>query len=66
MLLRFSVPKDRMARVVLQKQLSSKYRGKTYHKFVVVLPNELIEELGWNAGQTFEAEAIGKSLKLKG
>ncbi len=54
-----------MPRVVLQKQLSSKYRGKTYHKFVVVLPTELIEELGWKAGQALEAEVTGKFLNLK-
>ena len=65
MLICFSVPKTSMAPIALQKQMSSKYKGKLYHKFVVVLPNELIDKLGWKAGQELTQEVQGKSLILK-
>ncbi len=37
-------------------QKHSEYKGKDYHKFWVVIPNKLIEKLGWKAGEELEAE----------
>ena len=37
-------------------QKHSEYHGKAYHKFWVVIPNKIIEKLGWKAGEELEAE----------
>jgi hypothetical protein len=34
----------------LLKQVSREYKGKSYHKHWVVVPNELIDELKWDEG----------------
>lgn len=40
----------------LQKQLSRKFEGKEYAKYVIVVPPKYIEELGWKDGEELEAE----------
>lgn len=40
----------------LQKQLSRKYEGKEYAKYVLVIKPKLIEKLGWKDGEELEAE----------
>ena len=40
----------------LLSQEHSEYKGKHYHKFWVVIPNKLIEKLGWKSGEDLEAE----------
>ena len=41
-------------RLISQKH--AQYEGKDYHKFWVVIPNKIIEKLGWKAGEELEAE----------
>ena len=37
-------------------QKHSEYKGKSYHKHWIVIPNKLLEKLGWKAGEELEAE----------
>lgn len=41
-------------RAKLQKQQAYKYKGKTHFKHVIVIPDEAINELGWQGGQELE------------
>ncbi len=43
----------------LQRQQGRKYKGKTYDKWVVVIPKEDIEKLGWSEGEELEGKYIG-------
>lgn len=49
----------------LQKHLSRKAKGKTYFKWVVVLPSKKIEKLGWEEGEELRAEASKGNLIIK-
>jgi antitoxin component of MazEF toxin-antitoxin module len=49
----------------LQKQISRQTARKEYSKYVVVIPPERIEELGWRKGLELEVEVRGSSLTLK-
>lgn len=49
----------------LQKQLSNKIDGKEYPKYVIVIKPNLIEKLGWKAGQELEAEVKGDKLVIE-
>ena len=40
----------------LLSQKSREYQGKEYKKFWVVIPNKVIEKLGWKSGEDLEAE----------
>jgi len=46
----------------LQKQVSRKVKDKEYGKYVVVIPPEEIEELGWAEGQELKPEVKGRRL----
>lgn len=46
----------------LQRQLSRKVEGIDYPKYVIVIPPEEIEQLGWKAGEKLKAKAKGKKL----
>lgn len=46
----------------LLSQTSRKYKDKEYRKFWVVLPNKLINLLGWETGQELKPEAKGGKL----
>jgi hypothetical protein len=65
-----SVPKVKVLpgvfrRVKLQKQLSRRYGGKAYPKWVLVLPPKLVRELAWNEGTELEARVEGSSLRIR-
>jgi len=49
----------------LQSQSSRKYKGKEYRKFWIVLPNKIIEKLGWKTGAELEAETEDNHLVVK-
>jgi bifunctional DNA-binding transcriptional regulator/antitoxin component of YhaV-PrlF toxin-antitoxin module len=49
----------------LQKQLSRKYGGKEYPKWVIIVPPKRIKELGWEEGEPLETEVEGKRLIIK-
>ena len=40
----------------LLAQKHSEYKGKEYRKFWVIIPQKIIEKLGWKEGQDLEAE----------
>jgi len=49
----------------LQKQLSNKRGDKTYYKYVLVIPNDIVKEAGFKEGEELEAEARKGEIKLK-
>lgn len=49
----------------LVKQHTRKYGDKDYYKFFVVIPQKIIEELGWKGGEDLEAEVKDKKLIIK-
>ena len=49
----------------LQKQLSKKRDNKIYHKYVVVIPNDLIEKSELKEGDDLEVEASKYHISLK-
>jgi bifunctional DNA-binding transcriptional regulator/antitoxin component of YhaV-PrlF toxin-antitoxin module len=34
----------------LQKQIAYKYKGKTNYKFIIMVPQKDVEQLGWDKG----------------
>ena len=46
----------------LQKQVAYKYKDKTHHKYVIILPESTIIELGWKEGQELSTEVNGSQL----
>lgn len=49
----------------IQRHLSHKRGDKVYHKYVIVLPDNLIESSGFHEGDELEAEAKKGEIKLK-
>lgn len=49
----------------LQKQSAYKYKDKTHYKYVVVIPQDVINDLGWEAGQELEIEVDGSRLIIE-
>ncbi len=49
----------------LQKHFAKKIGDKIYHKYVVVIPLDKIQEAGFKEGEELEAEARKGSIKLK-
>ena len=49
----------------LIKQHGREYQGKDYFKFIVVIPNKIIEKLGWRGGEDLEAEVKGDKLIIE-
>lgn len=50
--------------MMLQKQLSRKFKGKDYSKWVVVISPEKVEELGWKEGEELESKLFHGGLIL--
>jgi bifunctional DNA-binding transcriptional regulator/antitoxin component of YhaV-PrlF toxin-antitoxin module len=50
----------------LQKQLSRKYGGKEYPKWVITVPPKQIEALGWKEGEYLESEVNNQGLIIRG
>ncbi|MBS3132964.1 AbrB/MazE/SpoVT family DNA-binding domain-containing protein [Candidatus Woesearchaeota archaeon] len=49
----------------LLSQKSREYKDKSYYKFWVVIPNKIVEKLGWKQGQELEAEVKDKKLVIE-
>lgn len=49
----------------LQKQLGKKMGGKVYHKYVVVIPPEIIEKSEFKEGDNLEADASKYHIIIK-
>ena len=47
------------------KEKSREYKGKSYHKYKINLPSELLEESGFKEGDELEAEAKKGEIKLR-
>ena len=49
----------------LQKQVAYKYKDKTHYKYVVIIPETAINELGWNEGQELKLSINNSALKIE-
>jgi len=49
----------------LLSQISRKYKDKKYVKHWIVLPNEIVEALGWKVGDVLEPSAKRGELIVK-
>lgn len=49
----------------LQRQLSRMVGDTYYPKWTVVIPPELVRQVGWKAGTELEGEVKGKTVILK-
>ena len=49
----------------LVKQKSRDYGDKEYFKFCVVIPQKIIEKLGWKGGEDLGAEIKGDKLVIE-
>ncbi len=49
----------------LQRQLSKKRGNKIYHKYVIVLKDELIEGAGFKEGDELEADVKKGEIRLR-
>lgn len=49
----------------LLSQTSRKYKETEYKKFWVIVPNDLIEKLGWKTGDELGAESKDGKLIIK-
>ena len=47
------------------KETSREYHGKKYFKYKVNLPEKIMKESGFKAGDELEAEAIKGEIKLR-
>lgn len=52
-------------RLRLQKQVSRKYKGREYPKWVITVPPKQIEELGWGEGEFLEGEVTHQELTIR-
>ena len=48
----------------LQRQVSRKYKGREYSKWVVTVPPEQIEQLGWQEGDFLEGSVTSQQLTI--
>ncbi|HII14759.1 MAG TPA: AbrB/MazE/SpoVT family DNA-binding domain-containing protein [Nanoarchaeota archaeon] len=49
----------------LQKQLSRKYEGKDYAKYVIVIKPTYIEQLGWKKSDELKVEVKDNKLVIE-
>jgi len=49
----------------LQKQVAYRYKDRTRYKYVIVIPNETIKQLGWKVGEELDNSVKGDILTLK-
>jgi len=49
----------------LLSQISREYKGKNYKKFWIVIPNKLIEKLGWKTGEDLEGKVKNDKLVIE-
>ena len=49
----------------LQKQKAYTYKNKPHFKHVIVIPEDIVIKLGWNAGQNLELDIENNRLIVK-
>jgi len=53
------------SKLKLQRQLSRKFKEKEYEKWVIVIPREVIENLGWKEGEELQEEIKDEKLIIR-
>ena len=48
----------------LLSQISREYKEKQYKKFWVIIPNSIVEKLGWKSGDELETKLKDKKLTI--
>ncbi len=48
----------------LQKRLSRKYKGKNYHKYILVIPKKEIKNSGFKEGQELKINSKKGEIKI--
>lgn len=48
----------------LQKRLSRKYKGKNYHKYILVIPEKEIKKSGFKEGQELKINSKKGEIKI--
>jgi len=51
--------------VKLQRQFNRRVKNKDYSKWLLVIPPEIVDKLGWTEGEALSAEVEGTALKLR-
>jgi len=46
----------------LQRQVAYKYKDKTHFKYVIILPEDIVTEMGWKEGQELTTKIDGTRL----
>ena len=49
----------------LLSQKHSEYKGKQYKKFWIIIPNKIIEKLGWKEGSELNADLKNEKLVIQ-
>jgi len=49
----------------IQRNIAYKYKNKEHYKHVVVIPNSVIKELGWDSNTELRPVIQGSDLMLK-
>ncbi len=49
----------------LQKRLSRKYKGKEYHKYILVIPIQEIKKSGFKEGQKLKIETKEGEIRIR-
>jgi bifunctional DNA-binding transcriptional regulator/antitoxin component of YhaV-PrlF toxin-antitoxin module len=49
----------------LQKQLAYEYKGKRHFKYVLVVPDDAIDKLGWKGGRDLEINVENGKLMVE-
>lgn len=52
-------------KVKLQRHFAYKYKDKKHYKHVIIIPEDAIEKLGWQAGHELEVEAQDDKLIIQ-
>lgn len=51
--------------VKLQRQFNRRVKKREYSKWLLVIPPEVVDKLGWKEGDDLSAEVEGTALKLR-
>ena len=56
---------ERRTGVKLHKIVNREYRGKTYYRWLLMVPPWLVYELGWREGEQVAMEVRGRALRVE-
>ncbi|MHB1435086.1 MAG: hypothetical protein ACYCPN_04120 [Thermoplasmata archaeon] len=51
--------------VKLHKVVNREYHGKTYYRWILMVPPITVKELGWQEGEAMRMEARGRVLQVR-